>query len=98
MGSFIDGLPVWASMTGYDKLEAVEPRRKANGGVYTPGKGTTVEAVLKTLHHNKLRPFDLMAKLAKTHHNKKGVNSALFNLVERGLVTKYADGTYGAKG
>jgi hypothetical protein len=51
LGGFLENLPSWASMVGYDRLETSEPRpskKRQNGktqeGVYKPGKGTASEA------------------------------------------------------
>jgi hypothetical protein len=98
LGQFIQVLPSWAPMIGYDKLEEQPIRKYAprvSNGEYKPARGSTVAVVLRRLTQGPMLPRELMAALKS--HKKQAINSAIGGLVKRGLVIRQKDGTYAAK-
>jgi hypothetical protein len=96
MGQFIEDLPDYAHMTGYDKLMEEETSskrgRKANGE-YTPGKGTAAEAVLKVMGNQQMTQIQVI-NLLKRRFKPRAVGSGFYTLVRKGLLTKQKDGSY----
>jgi hypothetical protein len=101
LGPFVDELPVWAQMVGYDKLEEEDtPKKKNKGGrppvpngSYVPGKGTSAEAILKYLNKGPARRSVIMKALKNKFH-EKALSSAIKGLNDRGKIIKQQDGTY----
>lgn len=99
MGKFMETLPPWSSIVGYDMLRPVEPKLKRTNGRdyaegYRPGKGTAAEAVLKVLTKGPMHRYELINRLAKVQ-KEKAVGSAIQTLANKGIITKNKDGTYG---
>jgi predicted PilT family ATPase len=95
MGQFIEDLPDYAHMTGYDKLaDADVPTRqirKANGEY--PKKGTVGEVILKLLAKQPLSSSEVIGALIKKH--KKGsINSSFYTLARKKVIVKQKDGRY----
>jgi hypothetical protein len=100
LGPFVDELPVWAQMVGYDKLDEEETPKKGKGGrppvpngSYVPGKGTSAEAVLKYLTKGPVKRSVVMKALGNKFH-EKALSSAIQGLTGRGKIIKQQDGTY----
>jgi hypothetical protein len=98
LGGFLETLPTWASMIGYDRLEQTSERPgrqngKTHGGVYKPGKGTAAEGVLRVL----TRPLVMSEIISRLDGKQKdkAVTSAIYMLANKGLIKKNKDGTYG---
>jgi hypothetical protein len=101
LGMLIEGLPDWAPMVGYDKLEPAEGkqvRTRAPNGEYQPGKETVGARVLKMMQKSgrRLRHSEICAEAERKGMHKKAVNSAVYMLTEKKLLRHYEDGTYGA--
>jgi DNA-binding transcriptional ArsR family regulator len=96
MGQFIEELPDYAHMIGYDKLaEEVKlgrPKGKANGK-YKPAKGSAPEAILKLLGKKPLLPIETIRALAR-RFKERAVSTAIYGLKNKGLVSKQKDGRY----
>jgi hypothetical protein len=100
LGPFIDELPIWAQMVGYDKLDEEETPKKGKGGrspvpngSYVPGKGTSAEAILKYLNKRPATRSVIMKTLMNKFH-EKAISSAIKGLNDRGKISKQPDGTY----
>jgi hypothetical protein len=100
LGQLIETLPDWAPMVGYDKLEPAEgkqARTRAPNGDYQPGKDTVGARILKfmTSSGRRLRHSEIRAEAERRGMKDKAANSAIYMLVEKKLLKKFADGTYG---
>jgi hypothetical protein len=95
MGQFIEDLPDYAHMTGYDKLADadVQARQIRKNGEYKPGKGTAAEAILKHLAKQPLSSSEAIAALIK-RFKKGSINSSFFTLARKKLIVKQKDGRY----
>jgi hypothetical protein len=95
MGQFIEDLPDYAHMTGYDKLmeEETGKRGRRINGEYKPGKGTAAEAVLKVMAQRQMSQIDVINAL-KRRFKPRAVGSGFYTLVRKGLLTKQKDGSY----
>lgn len=107
LGQFVNNLPSWAQVIGFDRLEHEEPtevesrkvgrpKRRYNGG-YVPPEGTTVEAVYNYLTNHHATSAEVQQAL-KSNHKIKAVNSAFYGLVHKGVTVKQKDGRYALKG
>jgi hypothetical protein len=96
MGQFIEDLPPYAQMVGYDKLARADtPVRqisKANGE-YKPGKGTVGEVILKLLQKHPLSSSEIIAALIK-RYKKGSINSSFYTLARKKVIAKQKDGRY----
>lgn len=99
LGWFLESLPAWASMIGYDKLAEVDAptrsyKKRQNGAEsYKPQKGSAPEAVLRVL----VRPMKRFEIINRLHSSQKekAVSSAIKVLSDRGLIVKDKEGSYG---
>jgi hypothetical protein len=100
LGPFVDELPYWAQVLGFDKLEEEDAPKKGKGGrpavpngSYVPEKGTSAEAILKYLSKGPAARSVIMKTLGKKFH-EKALGSAVQGLKNRGKISKQPDGTY----
>lgn len=103
LGSFIQLLPEWAQMVGYDKLKSDHSLQaggkhkppKPNGN-YVPREGSTVEAILKyVVDKGPVQRGEIFNTLKK--HNKRALYSAFHALRNRGIIQEQTDGSYVVK-
>lgn len=98
LGQFVQDLPAYAQMVGYDKLGNdlyAEKAAKKPNGEYQPLKGSTVEKVLEFIAREPVLPRQVIAALKS--HKKQAVTSAIGGLSKRGLIIRQKDGTYARK-
>ena len=96
LGFFVDDLPTYARMIGYDRLAETAPKvhkKRLNSGDYQPQKGTAGDAVLKLLAKGPLLRSEVYDTLGK-RRNPKSINSGFYKLVNKGLIVKQRDGRY----
>jgi hypothetical protein len=99
MGFFVEDLPEYAQMIGYDKLVEAGAASKKTGrkpipnGEYTPGKGSAAEAILKVMAKQHMSQIEAINTL-KRRFKPRAVGSGFYGLVRRGLLTKQKDGSY----
>ena len=98
LGWFLESLPAWASMIGYDKLAEVDAptrsyKKRQSNGSYKPAKGSAPEAVLRVLVRP-MKRFEIINRL-EGRQKEKAVSSAIKVLSDRGLIVKDKEGSYG---
>jgi hypothetical protein len=97
LGQLVDELPDWATLVGLDKLKPVAAAATAAthdvDNDYTPAAGSLPEKILKlTANFGSVRLVDVIKALSK--HNRRSVSSAFYQLRNKGLISKQADGGY----
>lgn len=102
LGDFVDELPEWAQVMGFDALGSREeeddeekPTRgkratRANGK-YVPGEGTHAETAFKIIK-SRQRPVTIHELVEMTNAPKSGIASGVTHLLKHGLVRKTKDG------
>jgi hypothetical protein len=98
LGFFIEDMPPYAQMVGYDKLGEEEPKNKRGrkpipNGEYVPGKGTAAEAIMKLMAKGPMKLFEVKHALESKLHTKS-ITSGFYNLRNHGLIQKQTDGSY----
>lgn len=97
LGYFVDDLPSYAQMVGYDKLgeefKGKRGRKPIPNGEYVPGKGTAAEAVMKLMAKGPMKLFEVKRALERKIHIKS-ITSGFYNLRNHGLIQKQMDGSY----
>lgn len=100
LGSFVQLLPEWAQMIGYDKLKRdyTEGKPREPNGEYVPRVGSVVETMLKYVaDKGPVQRIEIFKTLGKKH-DERALSSAFSVLRDRrGLIQKQTDGSYAVK-
>jgi hypothetical protein len=96
LGPFVDELPDYAQMVGYDKLAEVSPKkvRRNSREPSLPGKDTIGAKILTLLEKEPLPRREIMKTLTARKVAPRGISSAFHGLVTKSIITKQQDGSY----